>query len=283
MNAQQERPGKTRGGVLVEFALVSFALYLLLAAIIDLGRVVMAGQLLQSAADQMARELAVAPLPATMTFDQALETDYVKQRIYDPSKLFLQITPTTDIETLFDSLPVVNQMLRPLMVADVFNGQNVIRYPGAVVTMPSGDVTVMIPRISVEGGTTTLIDWVHVVEEILPDANSISHFPINAPQAAFRGNVILRLNYPFQAAAMSAFDPAGTEGPFRDVVSAPEAIADPDEGTVLETEGPTSVRGPGGLGYHYAFLNADGTPKRVLPFRKLISVRSIHRRENYGG
>ncbi len=276
------------GGVLVEFALVSFALYLILAAVLDLGRVMMAGQLLQSAADQLARELAVAPLPATLSFEEALRDPYVVQRIYDPAKLVVPLSVGGNNELEWATYPIVNQMLRPLMIVDLVDDVPVLRYPGAVVRMSDDGGnsfdTVLIPRILATAGSgVEVIEWVPVVEEILPSAIAQSHFPISAPLAAFRGNAMVRLNYPFQAATMSAFDPTGTAGPFGDVIEAPETVTGPDEGTLVETNWSTSHRGPGGLGYHFAFANEDGSPKKVLPYRKLISVRSFHRRENYGG
>lgn len=274
--------------MLVEFALVSFALYLILAAVLDLGRVVLAGQLLQSAADQFSRELAVAPLPGTMTFAEALEDPYVLARIYDPSKLVVPLPAGGNLELQFATFPVVNQMLRPLMIVDLIDGTPVLRYPGAVVRMTDSAGaefdTILIPRITatVDGGVE-VVEWVPVIEEILPTAIAQSHFAINAPMAAFRGQVMLRLNYPFQAAAMSAFDPTGTAGPAGNVISAPDSVAGPSEGELIETGWNPAHRGAGGLGYHYAFAKEDGSPKKVLPFRKLLSARSFHRRENYGG
>ena len=276
-----------RGGVLVEFALVAFAIYLVLAAIIDMGRVVMSAQVLQSAADKMARELGVAPLDGLLTFEEALDTPYVKQRIYDENALVVDLNqhpPGPALDAHFASLPVVNQMLRPLMVSDELpGGTPVLRYPGAVVSSDDG-YTVQIPRILARNdqGHETAIEWLPVVEEVLPQGQGSSSFPVNAPTGALRGHVVLRLNYPYQAAALTAFDPQGTEGPVGDVIEAADSIPDLPPGAI-ETVGPAPNRGPGGLGYHYAFVGSDGAGKKVRPYRKLISVRSIHRRENYGG
>lgn len=273
-----------KGGVLVEFALVAFAMYLLLAAILDLGRIVLAGQLVQSAADQMARELAMAPLPATMTFEEALESDYVRQRIYDPTRLVVELGPGFDIEAAFATFPIINQMLRPLLVADVVNGVSVLRYPGAVVEAGDG-YRILIPRISVSADSgVDLIEWLPVVEEILPDASAQSHFPVNAPLEAFRGNVILRINYPFQAATMSAFDPSEGGGPLAAAIDAPApgSFGATPLGAVVETTGSPSVRGAAGLGYQFAMVGESAEARRVLPYRKLIRARSFHRREIYG-
>ena len=59
-----------RGSVLVEFALIAFVLYLILAATVEFGRALMAAQLLQQAADIAAREVARTPgLPLVGTLD----------------------------------------------------------------------------------------------------------------------------------------------------------------------------------------------------------------------
>src|SRR6185503_11740547 len=73
--ARPRRP--ERGAALVEFALVSLVLYLLLAGAIEFGRLMFDANALQDVARVAARELAVAPIRADATFDYALSCDPV--------------------------------------------------------------------------------------------------------------------------------------------------------------------------------------------------------------
>ena len=66
-------PRGQRGAALVEFALVSLVLYLLLAGMIEFGRLMFDANALQDVARVAARELALAPVRATATFDYAPE------------------------------------------------------------------------------------------------------------------------------------------------------------------------------------------------------------------
>src|SRR5947199_105510 len=66
---------KEKGAALVEFTLVSLALYLLLAGTIEFGRLMFAANAVQDAARVAARELSVAPINANVTFDHALTCD----------------------------------------------------------------------------------------------------------------------------------------------------------------------------------------------------------------
>src|SRR5204863_3492711 len=69
------RPRRERGAALVEFALVSVVLYLMLAGTIEFGRLMFDANSLQDVARVAARELALAPLRANVTFDYALSCD----------------------------------------------------------------------------------------------------------------------------------------------------------------------------------------------------------------
>ena len=62
-----------RGQSLVEFAVVALVVYMLLAAILTFGHALYVAQGLQTAADLAAREISRTPLPATSTFDDALD------------------------------------------------------------------------------------------------------------------------------------------------------------------------------------------------------------------
>lgn len=282
-----------RGSVLIEFGLVAFTLYLLMVVLLDLGRATLATQTIQGAADVLAQELSRAPLDATLTFEEALATDYVKTRIYDEKHLVVRLAASgstqEEIDAYFATLPLVNQMLRPLMLRDTLPGdppEEVFRYPGAVVEVTSEqDVyTVLIPRVlersKAQGsyGVET-IDWIPVVEEVLPGEDAESHFPINA-NSPFAGVVSIRVNYPFQASAMSAFDPeAFPSGPASIYIADDSAVQ--DEGLPADfsyVQGPDSgpsgpYSGKYGLGYHYAFI------QRVRPYRKVVSTQAVARRE----
>lgn len=270
-----DRPRATRrGSVLVEFAFVALALYLLLAAGLSLGRAIFAGQVTQSAAHAMARELAtisLGPGTATIDFDGALANPAVVGRVYDPTALVIDrdLYPTAaDLDAHFDSLPIVNQLLRPLYIADRVGDTNYLRYPGALVQGPDG-LTVLIPRITTDdAGATTVVDWVAPVEEVLPDGEVASHFGIDAPDPQWAGVASVRVTYPFQSATLTAFTPDGVPA--------------------------SSATGGGGLpaGYTLAGGGASGPnagdlglgAHRVLgrearPFRKLITGQASFRRE----
>ena len=59
-----------QGGILIEFALLSLVFYMLAALVVDFGRMMFVAQTLQDAARVAARELAVIPLPANITFEE---------------------------------------------------------------------------------------------------------------------------------------------------------------------------------------------------------------------
>src|SRR6185436_6355611 len=102
---------RERGAVLVEFALILIAFYLLFAGTFEIGRMVFSAQILQNAARVGARELALIPLPATYTFDKALginpayadlppedkaNVDQVRELVYDPRLLAVNLSAYPD-------------------------------------------------------------------------------------------------------------------------------------------------------------------------------------------
>ncbi len=275
--------------MLVEFALVALVLYLILAATMDLSRSVLAGQVIQSAADTLARELAEAPLPPTATLEEALECDYVKTRIFDEAALVIDLTehpPGEALDAYFDTLPVVNQMLRPVMITERMGDTLLLRYPGALFTDGEGAYAVRIPEVLArdEGGAETDLAWHRVVEEI-PSASGGSLFGVDAPGDQ-PPTVAVRILYPYQAATMSAFDPNGSGKPFEDFIEADDSQASgPSEPglTAVGGEGAGAYAGPLGLGWHYAFgLDPDtGEPRKVRPFRKLLRAQAVRWRTIY--
>jgi len=182
-----------RGAALVEFALVSFVLYLLLAGAIDFGRLMFDANALQDVARLTARELAVAPASAGVTFDYALSCDPaadancpvdLRSRVFDPACLVVDLNDpavSLDIDGYFAAMPVVNRALRSLMITES-SQPNLMRYAGALVVEGSGracsavgpngqaaptGLTVAIPLVNSRDslGVET-ITWVPVVEEI---------------------------------------------------------------------------------------------------------------------
>ena len=197
-----------RGAALVEFALVSFVLYLMLAGAIDFGRLMFSANAVQDVARVAARELAVAPIRANATFDYALSCDPtsdpnclidLKRRVFDPACLVVDLDDPAvapDPDGFFASMPVVNRALRTLMISDP-SRPNLLRYAGALVSDdtgapcsavgPSGQaaptgLTIGIPLVnSRDGSGVETITWVPVVEEIrsLQDSNCPARGPFS--------------------------------------------------------------------------------------------------------
>lgn len=301
---EQHRPGdrpadRRRGAIFVEFALVLLVLYIVLFGALELGRAVFGAQLVQDAARVAARELALVALPPQATFEEALADPEVLARIYNDDYLVIDLDAVGDLDSFFATLPLVNQMLRPLMIVDAGEpaaasameraggGQNLLRYPGALLADPGSltGYTVQIPRVVARGddGVET-IEWVPVLEEIKPDGAAHGPFGI-LPVAGGnpnRGVVALRVNYPFQAAALSGFqaNPDDERGKNMKLMieaqdGAVSQLNAPLGGaSLLGDDSPAGVyAGPFGLGRQQALL------KTLRPFRKLISGQAVFRRE----
>ncbi|MHC5010022.1 MAG: TadE/TadG family type IV pilus assembly protein [Planctomycetota bacterium] len=281
-------PRREGGAILVEFALTAFILYFLVAGTIELGRLLFTHQAVQDATRLAARELAHTSLPGEMTFDEALQDPAVKARIFDANFLVIDLdtmVPGGDLNAYFGTLPVVNQALRPVMIFEITGGRRLLRYPGALLvdaSTPSG-LTVGVPLVvgRAADGTET-IQWLPVLEEIEnPNFPDESVFPINSP-APQGGMVALRINYPYQAAALSGFrpNPAGPVEPNLDgrirANDAGVSVVNPAEapGGLLPGDGGASpYAGPYGLGKQFAFA------EEIRPFRKLLSPQALSRRE----
>lgn len=279
-------PASRRGEVLVEFAFISLVLYLLLAGIIEFGRALFAAQVLQQSVDTAARELSRMPLPPTGTLTGptgALATNpTAKQQVYDEGFLVFDLATLPANQPLADyfaqNAPILNRMLLPLMIFETHDGKNLVHYPGQLVAnanTPTG-MTVVIPIVQYTKGTGLLnpstdaiITTIPVVEEITPQAGADLFNPdptwspfnllaTNLPPSQ-RGLIALRINYPFQAATLSAYtvDASGQQAP---VVTGEDGDFGP-------------YAGADGLGR----LAALG--KTVRPFRKVLSAQAIFRRE----
>jgi hypothetical protein len=285
---------KERGSALIEFALVSLFLYLLLAASVDLGRQVLVAQALQEAARVGARELALIPLPAEMTFDDAVKDQLVVARVFDPSKLVVDITTMDQagLDAYFASLPVVNNVLRPLMIVDHTDGtRTLLRYPGALLTDPNdpNKFVIGIPRVVERGANgVETIEWINVLEEVRSDPGDPTTGPFSVTSTVPGvppGVVALRINYPFQAAALSGFQQNDPNNPNNPILANDAQVTelnaapggdpgfDPDENCGPLSDCTGIYSGPYGLGRQFA-LN-----QRVRPYRKMVSAQSIFRRE----
>lgn len=287
--------------MLVEFALIAIAFYMLMAGTIEVGRMIFSSQLLQNAARVGARELAMLPLPATYTFNEAMADPNVKEYIYDPALLVWEIPPGLDsgqIQDQVNAWPAVNRMLYPLMIQETANlgsgsGQ-ILRYPGALVMHPpdalhpAGFPTVAIPQVvSRDAAGVETIRWHDVVEEVVPTPPTVGN-PDPGPFSMasgiipvdMRGLVALRINFPYQASTLSAYQPGPTYETRNQVVLANDAAVQIDpNGPTMDVDSippPNDVpsyAGKYGLGKLYA-LGAE-----VRPFNKLLTAQSIFRRE----
>ncbi|MEL6432059.1 MAG: TadE/TadG family type IV pilus assembly protein [Planctomycetota bacterium] len=264
--------GRRRGGVLVEFSLLALALYLVLAGMLSLGRWMAVSQAAQDTARFAAREFALFPLPAEITFDGALTDAGFRSAVYDPDQLVVDIAanpPGPALEAVFDAMPVVNRALRPLMITSNVStpggSRRLLHMPGALVdspTSPTG-LSVLVPRIlarDANTGAESLVELAPVVEEVGPGT-----FPISGS-----GIVGLRLNVPFQSATFTAYLPPG--------LSSGRPIEATELGGTNEIIGP----GPEGAGpYSGTFglgrLEAFGL--RARPFRRLVAAQALFRRE----
>ena len=317
---------RERGAALVEFALVSLVLYLLLAGTIEFGRLMFDANALQDVARVAARELALAPVRANATFDYALSCDAtadpdclvdLKSRIFDPACLVVDLSDPAvagDPDGFFAAMPVVNRALRTLMITEP-QRPNLLRYAGALLSDAGGTacsangpngqaaatgLTVGIPLIEARDASgVESITWVPVLQEIRAagDAECPSRGPFSliyvatddacgplaADPLADRGLAAVRINYPYQAATLSGFQPSVPT----DVDPLPPNIGNvitAEDGAVQELNAaPGSLIDDGAIGpYAGAFglgrqLALAG--RTVRPFRKLISVQAIYRRE----
>lgn len=311
---ERSRMERVRGAVLVEFALLSLTLYLILAGGLEMGRAVFCSQLLQDVARTAARELAVTQLPATYSFDEAMKDCRVRQKIYDPKWLVIDLAdhPEETLDEFFAQLPIVNQMLRPLMFVDTTTvrgrSRRLLRYPGALLWNSKPDPCALRPTEFIVGVPVVVerrgskgyesIRWVPVVEEIRADPDNrfggafsvIARGRGRSPvENLKRGLVALRVNYPFQAAALSGFrSPQGlgrTNGK-RIIIADDIQVTQLNEPPgrlvyppVTEGHTPNENVGPNagafGLGKQFALGQS------VRPYRKLISAQAVFRRESF--
>lgn len=309
----RDASSRCRGGVLVEFALVSLVLLVLAGAIFDYGRAFYAAQQLERAARVAAREVALLPLPpAGISLQSALacrRADVAaglgecgaligapaipRETVFDADFLAIpcRVVEATSgscqsraaLDDFFSRLPVVNQLLRPLMVfdrteecADPVEGPPcLIRYPGALVLNADPEsatgLSVVIPVVVPDGGYRC-VDVIEAIETGF------------APAAG--GLVTLRLNYPFQAAALLGWRTTAEGGFVPDEATPPGACAGLAPGLIpIGTLGALPV--PDAEPKTGPFAGALGLGRQpalgrvVRPFRRVVSTESSFRREVY--
>ena len=243
---------------------------------LSLGRWMAVQQAAQDAARFAAREVALYPLPAESTFASALGNIEFRRAVYDPGYLVVDLDATPPgpaLEAFFAAMPVVNRAFRPLMITsnvDTPNGRRrLLHMPGAIIpsdTSPTG-LSVVIPRVVERDPTTGAesIAYADVLEEIAVEDSGIGSFMVS------RGGIAgLRLNVPFQSAALVAYLPQDAGGGI--------PIQASDAGIGFEIAGP----GPGGAG---PYSGSDGLGRlealgqQVRPFRRLIAAQALFRRE----
>ncbi|MEY4176639.1 MAG: hypothetical protein RLY70_213 [Planctomycetota bacterium] len=166
---KRHRGSRRSGQALLELAIVSFALTLMLAAVIAIGMLLFADQTLQQAVDVGAQELARLPLPPVLEFPphgaqagftsatqrtstnpNAIGTLFansaVRSRIFDESYLVVDITAGASelaagqtLDDYFAAAPLLNRLLRPVMIYEevLLDGEStprrLVRFPGALV------------------------------------------------------------------------------------------------------------------------------------------------------
>jgi hypothetical protein len=310
--ANRDRPHCRHGQAVLEFALIAIVLYLLVATIIEFGRVLHGAQTVQTIVDQASREISRVPLSSTTTFATAL-TDPRVQAIYSEDYLAIDLSAWTGSETLLDflqsrtpSVPLVNQAMLPLMFVDSVGGKPLLRFPGALVTSstaPSG-YTVKVPILTANSppGGPEIIEWHDVLEEI-QDSSGNGPFSVAWTDASGTnplpgGMVALRLNYAFEAATMAGYQaqPPDSNGETVPNLSYPivaddggvTAVNSPNGGGTAvspdlpppDEQGAPAYAGPYGGTYGLGEMGLQ--LQTVRPFRKVISAQAIFRREVFG-
>lgn len=296
MSSPRRWPGgsrRRRGNALIEFTFVTLILYLLLAGIFDFGRALYSAQVTEQTADFIAREISRLPLPATATFTglyDPSDSSYadwapIRQNVYTEDYLVIDISTWMSGgtgKTLMEfvdgianpPVPPGNKLLIPLMVVQsstqdsaVPSGRTFLMYPGALQpsrTAPSG-YTILIPQVSYAADGTEQIappsQWLHAVEPMLQNNQDV--FSLTPPG---QGLVALRVNYAFQAAALT--QAGANPAAFTQLGGGqkPAKVSDPSGKF-------GSYTGPEGLGEQAAYAQV------VRPYRRIISSQAVYRRE----
>jgi hypothetical protein len=305
-----------RGGVLLEFAIVSFVFYVLFSVVVDMGRASFMASSANDAARLMARELALAQLPSNISFEVALQDFDVRGQyfggtgpgIYDQRFLAIDlesyIPSGMSLDEFFGTLPIVNRALRPLMFFDTIDvggqARQFLRYPGTVVQLDNSSApyvyTVIVPELTYSGSSSTIVRWLPVIQEIrsagpgtltgLDDWDE-SPFHTSSPEG---GIAAVRVNVPFQAAtsgsrSLETSDPQELfETGFQNAVLATDTLNGASnlgdivgsQSALLESHS-SSTAGAYAGSFGLGSLQILG--KQVRPWRKILMAQSIFRRE----
>jgi hypothetical protein len=277
-----------------EFAILALVLWLLVAGALELGRALAVSQVLQSTARAATRELALAELPAALTFDEALRA----AGVYDPDSLAfdldllrspacaasLGVDPSEAEEAYFAQLPLANRMLLPVMIREtaVVDGstRELLRYPGALLRAAShvspcaSGLTVGVPEL--EDGE---VRWVEPIAELAG-----SRFAFDPVDPTHSGVVGLRIAYPFHAVGLSNWlrDDAASQAEGREV-RRPESADD----AALSESNPSARPGEPleDLGRAGPYAGRFGLGRQLVlgrevrPFRRLLRAQASARRE----
>ncbi|WP_220498007.1 TadE/TadG family type IV pilus assembly protein [Rhodopirellula sp. JC639] len=267
-------------------------LVIIIGATISFGLFFYQANTLQQAVDVAAMEISRIPFSATAKLGLGdLDADHsdvlvmddplFQEQIYDEAELIISASNWN--RSYIDSLPLLNRLLTQVMIADDSRGERVYRYPGAIVTNRNGVETVLIPLVGyASDGTESILEWVAPVEEIRPGGaeGPYSLAATNSAASFVPGMVALRINYPAQSTTL--VNRVGSEGEV--IVDANDsALSDGSTGSnyalVVPAESGAAATtihsGRFGLGRQAALFRSAG----VRPYRKVISVQAIYRRE----
>jgi hypothetical protein len=276
-------------------------LVILIGATLSFGLFFFQANTLQQGVDVAAQEISRMPFAPTAELGlgdlSAANTAVMydsnfQSQIYDEQFLVIHdsewaagTTANGDYRAYVDTLPLLNRLLATVMVRDATFGAGVTRFPGAIVANSiTGEETVLVPIIGYNAdGTETLVEWVAPVEEIRPGGGQgpFSLTATNSAASFVPGMVALRINYPAQSTTL--VNRTGDRGQV--IIRADDSSlgGDGDTGSnyslvVGAESGPADTTinsGRYGLGRQAALFEANG----IRPYRKVMSVQAIYRRE----
>jgi len=240
------------------------------------------------AADLGLGQIETTPAPGSVVADPTFKAKIYDERwlVIDPVELgSLSFSQFAD-----QNLPLINRLLATVYIFDNVNG--VYRYPGAIVTNENNEQTILIPVVH----SDDTVSWVAPVEEMrVPDLGigPFSIVPPASPPPNFEpGVVALRINYPYQSASMSGFGESSGTPPHRGNIGNPISADDSnltEEGSgrysLVVSENayianqPNIHSGKFGLGTQGALPYENVREFGIRPYRKIISVQAIYRRE----
>ncbi len=294
---------RQRGAVLAEFAIVALLVWVLLAGTLELGRAFAAQHLIQNAARATARALSLEAAPADAEFEAALAGLFDEGfLVLDEELLGRCGVPGFDEpghaqefeDFLGERLPMVNRLLRPLMIFEQAGGVARLRYPGAMLLRdppPGGFAscdagsryTVLVPRLA-----AGQVQWLPVVDQA-PMSDPATGSPVGF-KLEDGGWSSLRIHYPFQAAGLVSWVETAKINPSTGLpFQRPETVAALDGLEVAAPEGAqvdaslddeipnaglvNPYSGSLGLGRVYVL------GREVRPYRRVISASAAFRRE----